>query len=106
MENETSVLETQGTLEIPFYSAPPRVRGQIRRTTMYTDASKEDLLHVQVLDRSHLEDQLDKAVDILAARSPLHGGKGILVSRNSPRDFTVQLHPDVPFGTIQERQEW
>lgn len=73
---------------------------------MYTNPSTEALLHVRVQDRRHLEEQLDKAVDILAARSPLHGGTGILVARHSARDFTLQLHPDVPFGTIQERQEW
>ena len=73
---------------------------------MYTDASNEDLLHIRVQKRSQLEDQLDKAVDILVERAPLCGGKGILVARRSPRDFTVQLHPDVPFGTVQERQEW
>ena len=73
---------------------------------MYTDASNEDLLHIRVQKRSQLEDQLDKAVNNLAARAPLCGGKGILVARHSPRDFTVQLHPDVPYGTIQEKQEW
>jgi hypothetical protein len=73
---------------------------------MYTDPSNEDLLHVRVQTRSHLEEQLDKAVNILTERAPLCGRQGILVARHSPRDFTVQLHPDVPFGTIQERQEW
>jgi hypothetical protein len=73
---------------------------------MYTHAANGDLLHIRVQNRSQLEDQLDKAVNILAARSPLCGGKGILVARHSPRDFTAQLHPDVPYGTIQERQEW
>jgi hypothetical protein len=73
---------------------------------MYIDPSNEALLHVRVQDRRHLEEQLDKAVDILASRSLRHGGKGILVARHSPRDFTLQLHPDIPFGTIQERQEW
>ena len=73
---------------------------------MYTNASNEALLHVRVQDRRHLEEQLDKAVDILAARAPLCGGKGILVARHSARDFTLQLHPDIPYGTIQERQEW
>jgi hypothetical protein len=73
---------------------------------MNTDPSNEDLLHIRVQKRSQLEEQLDKAVDILAARSPQRGGTGILVARHSPRDFTLQLHPDVPFGTIQERQEW
>ncbi len=73
---------------------------------MYTNASNEDLLHVRVQKRSQLEDQLDKAVNILAERAPLCGGKGILVARHSARDFTVQLHPDIPYGTIQERQEW
>ena len=71
---------------------------------MYTDCSNEDLLHIRVQERSQLEDQLDKAVNILAERAPLCGGKGILVTRHSPRDFTLQLHPVVPYGTIQERQ--
>ena len=73
---------------------------------MYTDASNEDLLHIRVQKRSQLEDQLDEAVNILAERAPLCDGKGILVARHSPQDFTLQLHPDVPYGTIQERQEW
>ncbi|GAB2709784.1 hypothetical protein ACX801_12430 [Arthrobacter bambusae] len=73
---------------------------------MYTDSSNEGLLHVRVQDRRRLEEQLDTAVDILAERARICGGPGILVARHSPRDFTLQLHPDVPFGTIQERQEW
>lgn len=73
---------------------------------MYTNASNEDLLHVRVQKRSQLEGQLDKAVNILAERASLCGGQGILVARHSARDFTVQLHPDIPYGTIQERQEW
>ncbi|WP_104060305.1 hypothetical protein [Arthrobacter sp. 4R501] len=73
---------------------------------MYTNASHEDLLHVQVQKRSQLDEQLDKAVTILAERAPLCGRQGILVARRSPRDFTLQLHPDVPYGTIQETQEW
>jgi hypothetical protein len=73
---------------------------------MYTKASNDDLLHVRVQDRRQLEEQLDKAVTILAERAPLCGGQGILVARHSARDFTVQLHPDIPYGTILERQEW
>ncbi|MEV7135568.1 hypothetical protein AB0N24_22105 [Arthrobacter sp. NPDC093128] len=73
---------------------------------MYTNASHEDLLHVRVKDRRQLEDQLDKAVNILAGRAQHCGCKGILVARHSARDFTVQLHPDIPYGTIQERQDW
>ncbi|WP_432246128.1 hypothetical protein ACRB8A_19795 (plasmid) [Arthrobacter sp. G.S.26] len=51
---------------------------------MNTNAINENLLHVQVQDRRQLEEQLDKAVDILAALSPQHGGTGILVARHSP----------------------
>ena len=73
---------------------------------MYTETSNDDILQIRLQKRSQLEDQLDKAVNILAERAPLSGGKGILVARHSPADFTVQLHPDIPFGTIQEIQEW
>lgn len=63
---------------------------------MYTDTSNEDLLHIRVQKRSQLEDQLDKAVNILAERAPLCGGKGILVARHSPPGLHRPAPPGYP----------
>lgn len=73
---------------------------------MHTDASHKDILHIRVQDHHQLDEQLDKAVSILAERASLRGGQGILVTRHSAKDFIAQLHPDIPSGTIQERREW
>lgn len=73
---------------------------------MNTHPSDDDLLHIHVQERRHLENQLDQAVRILAGRAAIRGGIGIVVARHSPNHFTAQLHPDIPFGMIMEKQEW
>lgn len=32
--------------------------------------------------------------------------RGIMVTRHSAWDFTVELHPDVPYGQTHETQLW
>jgi hypothetical protein len=53
-----------------------------------------------------MESQLERAVHLLQEHALGLKDRGILVTRHSAEDFTVELHPSVPFGLTQERQEW
>ena len=55
-------------------------------------------------DRAHMDEELDRTVNLLVGHALLRREMGILVTRHSPRDFTVELHPEVPFGVTYERQ--
>jgi hypothetical protein len=53
-----------------------------------------------------MESQLERAVHLLQEHALVLKDRGILVTRHSAEYFTVELHPSVPFGLTQERQEW
>ena len=57
-------------------------------------------------DRTHMDEELDRSVNLLVGHALQRREMGILVTRHSPRDFTVELHPEVPFGVTHERQTW
>ena len=57
-------------------------------------------------DRAHMDEQLDYCVNLLLDHALLRPEMGILVTRHSPCEFMVELHPDVPFGVTFERQAW
>ena len=66
--------------------------------------SDVDSVTLHVKDRADMLTKLDSAVDqLIELGLQLRCGRGILVTRYSPRDFTVELHPSVPFGTTHER---
>jgi AmiR/NasT family two-component response regulator len=67
---------------------------------------QSDVIQVRVIDRGRMEQQLESAVAPLLQRALLERDRGILVTRHSPMDFTVQLHPSVPFGVTLEKREW
>lgn len=66
----------------------------------------EGPITIAVKSRSDMESQLERAVQLLKQRALGLGDRGILVTRHSAEDFTVELHSSVPFGLTQERQEW
>jgi DHA2 family methylenomycin A resistance protein-like MFS transporter len=51
-----------------------------------------------------LDEKLDRAESQLLHLAFVYGDRGILVTRYSERDFVLQLHPDVPFGTTREQR--
>lgn len=63
-------------------------------------------LRVRVEDRYGLDLQLNEAESNLRRLADAYGDRGILVTRHSPWDFTIELHPDVPFGTSREQHDW
>ena len=66
----------------------------------------EDVLTVRVADRTDMEAQLEQCVTRLRDRALALGDRGILVTRHSASDFTIELHPEVPYGITHEREEW
>lgn len=73
-----------------------------------TDTDDQELiLKIRVDRRADLDAMLDAGVNLLRKRTKsLDSVRGILVTRHSPSDFTLEIHPDVPFGTTREKQEW
>ena len=69
-------------------------------------SAPERRIAFKVQDRAHMDEQLDYNVSLLLEHAMLHRRMGILVTRHSPCDFTVELHPAVPFGVTHERQDW
>ncbi|BAS18510.1 hypothetical protein AHiyo8_pI68140 (plasmid) [Arthrobacter sp. Hiyo8] len=57
-------------------------------------------------DRAHMDEQLVRSVNYLVEHALRRPETGILVTRHSPCDFTVEFHPDVPFGVTYERRNW
>lgn len=53
-----------------------------------------------------MDSQLNEAVQSLQDTALRLGDRGILVTRHSAQDFTLELHPSVPFGFTQERLNW
>lgn len=66
----------------------------------------DELIRITVTSRSDLESQVEGAVESLLRDHQRIKDRGILVTRHSPWEFTVELHPGVPFGVTQEKDEW
>lgn len=64
-----------------------------------------EILRIQPQNRADLIAQLDRAEEHLRLRA-IELGTGILVTRHSAWDFTVELDDRVPFGTTLERSLW
>ena len=61
---------------------------------------------VTVTARVTLDQQLDLAVASALPKALTSKRHGILVTRHSPKRFTVALSESVPFGETRERCEW
>ena len=57
----------------------------------------------EVATPAERDDELTKALSIAQVRAALDGKVGVLVTRHHFRRFTVSLTPDVPSGSIHER---
>lgn len=71
-----------------------------------TDPSNVTTLLVRADDRADLEAKLNLAEARLQAIALAFRDRGIMVTRHSAWDFTVELHPDVPYGQTHETQLW
>lgn len=61
---------------------------------------------VHARDRIDLEIQLELVTERLRQGAALEDRCGILVTRHSAFDFTVEAHPDVPYGMTREKSSW
>jgi hypothetical protein len=61
------------------------------------------IANIRIHARKDLEKELDFVVDDAIMEASRRGGPGIVVTRNSPSSFTVELSEEVPYGTIFER---
>jgi hypothetical protein len=69
-------------------------------------ASPSAAIHIEIINRHSLDAQLDQAISTLIHHARSLGDRGILVTRKSPQDVTVELHSDVPYGVTYEQQNW
>ncbi|WP_454810548.1 hypothetical protein [Paenarthrobacter nitroguajacolicus] len=67
----------------------------------HQSATYHDL--VKVSHSRELENALDRAVENAILQGYNNPGCGIMVTRHDHRTFTVELSPDVPYGTIFEQ---
>lgn len=78
-------------------------------STQFIESADEQalVLSFTVDSRSDLDSKIEEGVRFLQKHAA-HTGRcsGILVTRYSIRDFTVELHPAVPYGMTRERQSW
>lgn len=63
-------------------------------------------LSVKITRRADMDRQLNRAVERLRERAHLQPTRGILVTRHSATDFTLELDSSVPFGTTHEEDAW
>ncbi|BCW45157.1 hypothetical protein [Arthrobacter sp. StoSoilB5] len=67
----------------------------------HQSATYQDL--VKVSHSGEFENALDRAVENAILQGYNNPGRGIMVTRHDHRTFTVELSPDVPYGTIFEQ---
>ncbi|MDQ1060428.1 hypothetical protein QFZ23_004329 [Arthrobacter globiformis] len=61
-------------------------------------------LEVSGKDPDTIQTNLTAAVDTAITQAMAAGGHGILVTQHTYNDFTVTLHPDVPYGQTREER--
>lgn len=67
-------------------------------------ASPSPAIHIKVVDRRSLDEALNVAVAQLVQDG--HGSdRGILITRNGPGKYAVELSSSVPYGLTYERFE-
>ena len=76
------------------------------RTQIMISAEAPAVIRFKVENCDDMTSQIERFESYLRLRARAHDNRGILVTRHSPYDFTMELHPDVPFGTTREQQEW
>jgi hypothetical protein len=77
-----------------------------QETRMQANAQADELVRFTATTRRDMEARLEAAVEYLRGRARSSVDRGILVTRHSPWDFTLELHESVPYGTTLECQEW
>lgn len=63
-------------------------------------------LTVRAETRPNLDRELDDATARLLERALIRRDRGILVTRHSPTQYSLELHQDVPFGVTLELDAW
>lgn len=63
-------------------------------------------IRIVVTNNHAAEAELNDAVNRIRERAMKERRRGILVTHESPGQFTVALSDDVPFGLTKEMQAW
>lgn len=72
-----------------------------------TRTTTDPIVRFSVTSREELDHALDRAVKILQDKVMQSGsGSGLLITRNTPHEFTIETSKHVPFGETRERYEW
>lgn len=62
-------------------------------------------LKIIVASRADMDRNLEEGVALLQKMAEQQGTyQGIMATRHSPSEFTLELRPEIPFGTIREKQ--
>jgi hypothetical protein len=65
-------------------------------------AALKDHITLVVANRTEMDLRLQETMEVLIERAVHHRDRGILVTRHTPRDFTLELHREVPYGETKE----
>jgi hypothetical protein len=63
-------------------------------------------LRVAVNDPGGLQEELEAAVGLAQSLALSQGACGVVVTRRSYTEFTVECSDQVPYGTTLEREQW
>lgn len=56
--------------------------------------------------KAQMELQFEVALSHLLEHAMIRRDRGIMITRHSPYQFTLELHPDIPFGVTRELDAW
>jgi hypothetical protein len=105
---ESAIILSQRQVIWQYPAQIPRIEAS--RPTSYggtvASAEHQTIITFHVGSRADMESSIETGESLLRTSALQTADKGILVTRHSPHDFTMELHPEVPFGTTRERQEW
>ena len=73
---------------------------------MNSPAVAKDRRTIRVFNRADMDAKLTKAEAQLRHLARQDKDRGILITRHSPWEFTLELHHRVPFGTTLEIHAW
>lgn len=69
-------------------------------------APSDQTVSFTAVSRKDMEAKLEEGLAYLQMRARSCPDRGILITRSSPWDFSLELHTSVPYGMTYERQKW
>lgn len=86
----------------PFNTAPPVARPEDALSRPLTPQATLQSVHVLVNNPEHRDAQLNEAVEQLIPAA-LKRRDGILITRNAPGSYLVEIETSVPCGSTYQR---